>query len=136
MGLDMLLYARNKQNPEQERTICYWGKRWPIFAWFEKHLGEKIENGKEYIVSKEMFEEFRHDIASVIFAATNYCFSREVTKYTFQKVAEQYFPVDAEDLCNQYDTYYVNNLIDTGNKIKINGNIDFDSEEIIFIADW
>ena len=135
MGLDMDLYRRRKsKNPDyfyNYDSVCYWGKRWPIFDWFERHLGVKIENCKYYPISKELLIQLRDDCYSVLKEAT------DGQNLIDSEKAAKYIPIDEEDVANHYDELYVDLIAYTLKKsIDTVLYTDFDDEEISFHADW
>lgn len=135
MGLDMNLYRRRYANNPDDfhsyNSICYWGKRWPIFDWFERHLGAKIENCKYYPISKELLIQLRDDCYSVLKEAT------DGQNLIDSEKAAKYIPIDEEDVANHYDELYVDLIAYTLEKsIDAVLYTDFDDAEISFHADW
>ena len=93
MGLDMYLSRRHKgTNEEWSEEIAYWGKRWPVFHWFKKHLGVEIEDCKYYVVQEEVLLQLRDDCISVLQQATN---GRDVTD---RETAAKYLPISDHDV--------------------------------------
>lgn len=133
MGLDMYLEKRIKggNNRYPYEALCYWGKRWPIFHWFKRHLGVDIECSERYPVSKDILIQLRDDCYSVLKEATDGPNVIDVEK------AAKYIPISDTDSANEYDEYYVDMVACTLEyTLDIMRTTDFEKEEILFTANW
>lgn len=133
MGLDMYLEKRIKggDNSYPYEDLCYWGKRWPIFHWFKRHLGGNIECSARYLVSKDILIQLRDDCYSVLKEATDGQNIIDIEK------AEKYIPISDADCANEYDEYYVNMVSYTLEyTLDIMRTTDFEKYEILFTANW
>lgn len=133
MGLDMYLDRRIKggDNSYSYESLCYWGKRWPIFYWFKRHLGGDIECSKRYPVSKDILIQLRDDCYNVLKEATDGQNVIDIEK------AAKYIPISDTDSANKYDEYYVDMVAYTLEyALYAIRTTNFEKEEILFTANW
>jgi len=156
MGLDMFLYKVKRQE------VAYWRKANEIHAWIERRLEDDvgydgIENCREYHLSKEDLIDLRDTCQKVLDASKlaggkikngerlNNKTNRwepiyEDGKYiTNPEIAEQLLPrADGFFFGSQeYDEWYIDDLKST--IIQINNileTVDFDTEDIVYLASW
>ena len=154
MGLDMYLY---KKEGNERKEIAYWRKANQIHAWFERELTVNgiMEDCQEYPVDKETLVTLR-DLCKTVLDKCEVVDGKVKTgeKYANGKWIPEYKPgktiKNKEEVkkilptqegfffgSTAYDQYYIDDLKNTIKQIdKILDEIDFDKDEVTYLAWW
>ena len=131
MGLDMYLYARNKETKE-DVEVAYWRKANQVLKFFKECFGE-MKNCKEYNVSIDTIKGLLKTCENVLNKATD---GENVTNV---KYAHQMLPTQDGFFfgSTEYDKWYVRELQSTVDKLKVVvEQFNPEVENLVFMAWW
>ena len=126
MGLDMYLFKRNKQNPDEEmKEVAYWRKANQIRNWIVEHTDYNINsNCEDYLLNKDILENLIADCKTVI--------ENPIMADNIMPTKSGFFFGDTN-----YDNWYFAELKDTIKQVeKVIKETDWDNEDIYYYEWW